>query len=105
MVFVGYRTTDDGTLMLLVQNWWATKQFLEMDVQYLLAHHGNVTFILDRMVKTWQHDVTVLPLSTSVHLLLPLRADESACENGAGHGTVTGDTTYVERPHDDEAPS
>ena len=49
MVIVGHRwesqSNAKGTLRLLVQNWWETKQFVEMDLAYLAACNAFVTFV------------------------------------------------------------
>ena len=54
MVFVGYRTdAATGELKLLVQNWWAEKQFLEMDLDYLIARSASLSFIVNKSCGHW----------------------------------------------------
>ena len=34
MLVVGYRRLSDGSIRLLLQNWWHDKQFVEVDEEY-----------------------------------------------------------------------
>ncbi len=44
LVLVGYRKSLDGNLRLILQNWWQEKPFVEMDLGYLKACGGIITF-------------------------------------------------------------
>ena len=62
MVIIGYRTeiNEHGQQIyyFLLQHWWITKQFVEMDEDYLEASNATITF-----VKTPQtHFLKSLPL-------------------------------------------
>lgn len=45
MLLVGYRKDDNDHLIFLVQNWWMTKQFVEMDAAYLQSCGADLWMI------------------------------------------------------------
>eukprot|EP00050_Salpingoeca_kvevrii_P004545 m.255373 g.255373 ORF g.255373 m.255373 type:complete len:141 (-) comp11011_c0_seq20:332-754(-) len=45
MVIVGFKRPENGKLLFLVQNWWAQKQFVVMDENYLQACGGSLAAI------------------------------------------------------------
>lgn len=44
MVVVGYRM-EGSHVLLLIQNWWQTKQFFEADLAYLFGCGAEITFV------------------------------------------------------------
>jgi hypothetical protein len=44
MVIIGYRTLEDGTLRILMQNWWSNKQWMECDEFYFLHARAILFF-------------------------------------------------------------
>jgi hypothetical protein len=45
MVLVGYRRTRNGEKRYLLQNWWKTKPYVEVDANYLQSSQAYVYFI------------------------------------------------------------
>ena len=50
MVLVGYRIVD-GKKRYLLQNWWKTKPYVEVDVDYLLSSKVTIHFIKEKQVR------------------------------------------------------
>jgi hypothetical protein len=46
MLLVGFRTTEGGATRLLLQNWWKTKMFVEVDVAYLKFCGAEIHFVV-----------------------------------------------------------
>lgn len=61
MTVVGWRRTEEGSLRLLVQNWWWDKQFMEVDLAYLGSRRAHLTWIASSVPLVPAH----LPLSHS----------------------------------------
>jgi hypothetical protein len=47
MVLVGYRIID-GKKLYLLQNWWKSKPYIEVDVDYLLSSKAAVHFVQEK---------------------------------------------------------
>jgi hypothetical protein len=50
MVLVGYRIVD-GKKRYLLQNWWMSKPYVEVDVDYLLSSQATVHFIKEKQME------------------------------------------------------
>ena len=50
MVLVGYRIID-GKKLYLLQNWWKSKPYIEVDVDYLLSSKATVHFIQEKQLE------------------------------------------------------
>lgn len=50
MVLVGYRIVD-GKKRYLLQNWWKTKPYVEVDVDYLLSSDAIIHFIKEKQIE------------------------------------------------------
>jgi len=50
MVLIGYRIVD-GNKRYLLQNWWKTKPYIEVDVDYLLSSDATVHFIQEKQLE------------------------------------------------------
>lgn len=50
MVLVGYRVVD-GKKRYLLQNWWKSKAYIEVDVDYLLSSKATIHFIKERQTE------------------------------------------------------
>jgi hypothetical protein len=48
MVLVGTRTDQAGKRHFLLQNWWAKKQFVDVDIDYMLHCKGKIYFVTTR---------------------------------------------------------
>lgn len=67
MVLVGYRLVD-GKRRYLLQNWWKTKPYVEVDIEYLLSSDATVHFIKEKQFRMGDY---------------PTRMDELVeCESG-----------------------
>ena len=45
MVLIGIRIDDSAGTRFLLQNWWPSNQFVEVDVDYMLACDASITFV------------------------------------------------------------
>ncbi|KAI8899569.1 hypothetical protein BC833DRAFT_656925 [Globomyces pollinis-pini] len=50
MVLVGYRIVD-GKKRYLLQNWWKSKPYVEVDVDYLLSSRATIHFIKEKQLE------------------------------------------------------
>ena len=50
MVLVGYRIVD-GKKRYLLQNWWKSKPYVEVDIEYLLDSEATIHFIKERQME------------------------------------------------------
>ncbi len=48
MVLVGYRITKTKEIRFLIQNWWHSKAYVEMDSSYLLSSKCAITFLKEK---------------------------------------------------------
>ncbi|KAI8898807.1 hypothetical protein BC833DRAFT_588216 [Globomyces pollinis-pini] len=73
MVLVGYREVD-GNKRYLLQNWWKTKAYVEVDVDYLLSSDTTIHFIKEKQIEMGDYPA-------SYQTLVECESGIDACEN------------------------
>ena len=62
MIIVGVRDKEDGSKVFLLQNWWAKKQFVEVDQAYVEKCGGRPLFVITPQEEIPQHFDTNLEM-------------------------------------------
>jgi hypothetical protein len=73
MVLVGHREVD-GEKRYLLQNWWKTKSYVEVDADYLLSSDATIHFIKEEQMEMGDYP-------TSDQTLVECESGMDACEN------------------------
>ncbi len=80
MAVVGWRRTAEGSLRLLVQNWWRHKQFFEVDLVYLASRRADLTWIVGT------RSVPLAEAPQAAHLPVSRSAIAEVCITGGDTG-------------------
>jgi hypothetical protein len=83
MVLVGYRKVDNGDYRYLLQNWWAEKPYVEVDLQYLTSSRATARFIVEEQKDTGSYECTMDVLVESnvdARECYPMERMERACQ-------------------------
>ena len=73
MVLVGFRSVD-GKKRYLLQNWWKSKPYVEVDVDYLLSSEATIHFIKEKQLKMGDYP-------TNLQALVECESGMDASEN------------------------